>query len=207
MPSESSSPDLIFFNARVITLNGHRPTAELVAVKGDRIVRVGSNGELGNLARSHTRVIDCQGQTLVPGFIDAHCHLMAYASSLMAVDCSSSAVASIEKITGALREGARHAPPGQWVRAYGYDDFALSEQRPPLSEGPGRGRCRPSCKAEPPLGPRLRSQQRGAGAGWHHRQHAGPCWWRDRAGPRHRTADWPANGDGRLSRRPDSTSR
>ena len=131
MPSESSSPDLIFFNARVITQSKHRPTAELVAVKGDRIVWVGSNGELGNLARSHTRVIDCQGQTLVPGFIDAHCHLMAYASRLMAVDCSSSAVASIEEIKGALREGARHAPPGQWVRAYGYDEFALTEQRHP----------------------------------------------------------------------------
>ena len=129
MASESSSPDLVLFNSRVITVSRRQPEAELVAVKGDRIVWVGSNSELRGLARPHTKVIDCRGQTLVPGFIDAHCHVMAYASSLLAVDCSPSSVASIDEIKKALCQGAARVTPGRWVRAYGYDEFALSEQR------------------------------------------------------------------------------
>lgn len=124
-------PDLVLANAMVITLNDRQPAAELVAINGGRIAWVGSNSDLPGLARRGVKVIDCQGQALVPGFIDAHCHLMAYASSLLAVDCGPRAVASIGDIARALRERARRTPPGQWIRAVGYDESTLSEKRHP----------------------------------------------------------------------------
>jgi predicted amidohydrolase YtcJ len=124
-------PELVIANARVITLNDRQPAAELVAINGGRIAWVGSNSDLPGLAQRGVKVIDCQGQTLLPGFIDAHCHLMAYASSLLAVDCGPRAVTSIEDIVRALRERARRTPPGLWIRAAGYDESALSEARHP----------------------------------------------------------------------------
>ena len=125
------SADLVLSNANVITLNDTQPSADVVAIAGDRIAWVGSGSELGESARRNAEVIDCQGQTLVPGFIDAHCHLLAYAASLVAVDCGPAAVASIDDIKHALRERACHTPAGQWVRGTGYNEFALREKRHP----------------------------------------------------------------------------
>ena len=80
---------------------------------------------------AQTRAIDCQGGTLVPGFNDAHCHILATAASLLAVDCSPSAVSSVEDIVGLLRKRASEAPPDTWIRATGYNEFYLSEKRHP----------------------------------------------------------------------------
>ena len=131
MSSPSLSPDLVLFNARVITLNGRQPTAELVAIRGGRIVWVGSNGDLAGMPRRGSRAIDCQRQTIVPGFIDSHCHVMAYASSLLAVDCRPPAASSIADIKRGLRERAKSTPPGRWIRGTGYSEFALREKRHP----------------------------------------------------------------------------
>ena len=123
--------DLVLRNARAITLDDSRPSADLVAIAGDRIVWVGSEQDMAPRARPASRVIDCQGQTLVPGFIDAHCHVMAYASSLLSVDCSPTAVESIPDVLRALGERARSTPPGEWVRATGFDELAVVDRRFP----------------------------------------------------------------------------
>ena len=93
MPARAHRPDLVLHNANVITLDERQPRAELVAVHGERIVSVGSDDDLGDLASAGTKTIDCFGQTLLPGFIDAHTHLLAYAASLMAVDCRPPSIA------------------------------------------------------------------------------------------------------------------
>ncbi|MDA0771025.1 MAG: hypothetical protein BZY79_04505 [SAR202 cluster bacterium Casp-Chloro-G4] len=77
------------------------------------------------------KVIDCQGLPLTYGFVDAHCHVMAYASSLTAVDCRPSAVSSITALKEAIRSRVSGTPEGHWVRATGYSDFDLSEKRHP----------------------------------------------------------------------------
>ncbi len=127
----SSYPDLILHNACIITLDERRPAVSLVAARDGRISLVASNIEMDSVRGPNTLVIDCQGQTLVPGFIDAHCHVFAYASSLLAVDCGPSAAASIEEIEQAINKRARETAPGQWIRAGGYDEFSLRERRHP----------------------------------------------------------------------------
>ena len=108
-----------------------RPRAEAVAVTGGRIAWVGPERDLAGLSPSRTEVIDCRGRTVVPGLIDAHCHLLAYASSLLAVECGPNAVGSISDIASAVRDRAGSTPPGGWVRGSGYDDFSLLERRHP----------------------------------------------------------------------------
>ena len=121
---------LIFHNLRVLTMEPSRPRAEAVAVAGDRLLAVGSDAWVARQRGPRTRQVDGQGLTLLPGFIDAHCHLLSYAASLLSVDCSPRAVRSIGGIQDALAAAAR-MPEGRWLRAVGYDETDLAEGRHP----------------------------------------------------------------------------
>ena len=67
--------DLILKNANVLTMDTGQPAAELVAITGGKILLVAGNEELKSVTGAKTRIIDCQGKTVVPGFNDAHCHI------------------------------------------------------------------------------------------------------------------------------------
>ena len=123
--------DLILTNARALTMDARRPRAEAVAVTGDRIVWVGSASDARSISGPNTRTIDCGGRTLLPGFHDAHIHLLAYAATLVSVDCRPSSVGSINELNGAISARAARTPHGQWIRAWGYDETALVERRHP----------------------------------------------------------------------------
>jgi predicted amidohydrolase YtcJ len=126
-----SHADLLLTNARVLTMESRQPLAEAVAVQGETILAVGSASKIGGLKGPNTRVIDCQGLTLLPGFIDAHCHLLGLAVSLTGIDCRPEKVPSIAELKRAVQEQARRTPPGHWIRGYGYDEMSLREQRHP----------------------------------------------------------------------------
>ena len=132
----SVKPDTILTNARVLTMSPTRPLAEAVAIAGGRIVWVGSSGDANSLLRFGTTVVDCAGGTLLPGFHDAHIHLLAYASALAGVDCGPDAVSSIADLKSAIRRRASNMPEGEWIRASGYDETALIEARHPYPLGP-----------------------------------------------------------------------
>ena len=121
----------IFHNANVITMDDARPRAEAVAVENGRITALGSDADILAL-KSRAALIDCRGGALLPGFVDAHMHLLAYAASLVSVDCSPDAVSSIAEIQDALRRKAAQTPAGSWIRATGYDETALAERRHPM---------------------------------------------------------------------------
>ena len=122
---------MLLYNAHVLTFDRARPTAEAVLVDGGKIAAVGGNREVSGLLRAGGATVDCQGKTLLPGFIDAHCHLLATAGMLTGVDCGPGAVKSIKGLKAALRKAARTTPAGGWVRGYGYDDERLEEGRHP----------------------------------------------------------------------------
>ena len=108
------------------------PRASWVAVGDGRISGVGRGAPpSGLMGRQGVRAIDCEDGTLIPGFHDAHCHILATASALLAVDCSPAAVASIKEIGERLRQRASVAPPAAWIRGAGYNEFYLAERRHP----------------------------------------------------------------------------
>ena len=124
--------DLILYNANAVTMDPARPRAELVAVEDGRIAEVGGNDLLGTLKDRNTRVVDCGGLTLLPGFIDAHCHLHAYAESLVTLNFSPrQQIRSIADIQTRIADFCGRVPPGTWVRGKGYDEFHLAEKRHP----------------------------------------------------------------------------
>ena len=86
---------LVLLNANVLTMQRDRPRAEAVAIAGDRILSVGNNADIRRLSSTHTRIVDCHGLTLLPGFNDAHCHLPGLARRLQDLDCSPQRAMSI----------------------------------------------------------------------------------------------------------------
>ena len=106
--------------------------AEAIGVLDGRIVAVGSTDDAINAVGLDTEAIDCEGGVLLPAFIDAHCHLLSFAASLRAVDCS--AARSIAEIQDAVRRRATETPAGSWIRAIGYEETRLAEGRHPTAE-------------------------------------------------------------------------
>jgi predicted amidohydrolase YtcJ len=127
----AATAGLMLTNAKVITCDPKNPLAEAVAVKGDRIVAVGRTAELEALACKETRVIDCQGKTIVPGFIDAHCHFFSLVSRLHSLDLSPQKVKSIADLRELVQARAKETPTGSWIRGEGYNEFYLAEGRHP----------------------------------------------------------------------------
>ena len=80
--------DLIIRNASIMTMDDAHPCAESLAVSGNKIIAVGSNHDVANLAGPATRIIDANGASVLPGFIESHLHIFAGAASLTRLDLS-----------------------------------------------------------------------------------------------------------------------
>ena len=124
--------DLILFNANVMTMDPALPRAELVAIRDGTIVQVTQNDRLRSLIEKNTQTIDCRGRTILPGFIDAHCHVPAYAESLVSLNLSPREhVLSIADIQNRIRDVCNDRAQGTWIRGRGYNEFYLAEKRHP----------------------------------------------------------------------------
>lgn len=121
IPAES--PDFILVNGRVLTQDPVLARAEAFAVKYGRFIAVGSNADVRNLATRDTPIIDAARMTVVPGFIDCHCHTSGV-TELYDVDAN---LRSVREIVAALRAKAATIQPGFWVDGYMFDDTKLSD--------------------------------------------------------------------------------
>ncbi|MDE2781169.1 MAG: amidohydrolase [Chloroflexota bacterium] len=126
-----SSANLLLVNARVLTMDRRMPHAAAVAVSGHHIVAVGSDSEILSHQAPWSEVIDCLGLPLLPGINDAHCHVLATASSLSSVDCGPACITSLDQLLSAIASRAEVTPSGQWVRGSGLDPGSLAERRLP----------------------------------------------------------------------------
>ena len=99
--------DLLLVNADVVTVDEALPRAEAVAIKDDLILDVGTSEEMSKHRGEHTEVIDLQGQTVIPGFIEGHGHYTSFGGSLMILDFRYAK--SFAEIVSRLQGRGRHA--------------------------------------------------------------------------------------------------
>jgi hypothetical protein len=112
-------------------MDTRQPVAKTVAVKNGRIVFVGGDEGLAAWQGAGTRVIDCGGKTVLPGFNDAHCHIFSLIRKLLSTDLSEPSIKSIHDIKAVIRKRAEKAAPGEWISATNYNEFYLAEKRHP----------------------------------------------------------------------------
>ena len=114
-------------------MNPAFPRARIIHIRDGRIASVSADDtpSLRKFTSSKIAVIDCQGKTVVPGFIDAHCHLVSYAHSFVTLDVGPRNVFSISDIQNLIRKAAQELPPGTWIMGRGYNEFYLAEKKHP----------------------------------------------------------------------------
>lgn len=119
-----SAPDIVLLNGRVYTVDDDRPRAAAFAVKNGRFVAVGSSDDVRNMVQPGTEVIDAEGMTVTPGFIDCHLH-PGGTNELLNVNLSVPTIADIKR---ALARKAAETPVDHWVIGFSYDDTKVVDE-------------------------------------------------------------------------------
>src|SRR3990172_3923963 len=119
--------DLALINANVRTMNPLQPLAQAVAIKKNRILKVGSNQEIRNLVGKDTKVISLYGKTMVPGLIDTHIHMADFGRCLMWLDFSDAE--SIKELQALLKEQAKQTSAEKWIVGRGWNENCFKEKR------------------------------------------------------------------------------
>src|ERR1044071_6897830 len=113
-----SAADIVFQNGNVYTANDKAPHAQAIAVKADRIVFVGSNEAAQKFVGPSTRVVDLKGNTVLPGFTDAHQHLSGVGEREMTLNLEGTT--SLEDLLAKVKARVDQAKPGQWITGRGW---------------------------------------------------------------------------------------
>ena len=112
------APDLLLVNANVLTMDPARPRATAVAVAGGRIVAVGDDAPDLASGVAAENVVNLRGATLVPGFHDAHNHMIGFGLSLTEIDLR---VDALDELYARVAAKAAATPAGEWIVGAGYD--------------------------------------------------------------------------------------
>src|SRR6202789_157516 len=120
--------DTIVINAKVITVDRDHPSAEAFAIDNGRFTAVGTNAEILKLKTVSTKVIDLKGETVTPGFNDAHLHPQAIfpeGTPHYRVWLGGDKVKTMDALVAALKRQAAVTPSGARISGYGYNDELL----------------------------------------------------------------------------------
>ena len=123
------TPNLIIVNAKVHTVDREKPSAEAIAICGEVIGRVGRSADVRKLAGPDTRVFDAEGRLVVPGFNDAHVHLLSGADEIVGVNLRPAR--SEAEMAEKLRAYAARLPKGQWIQGGYWDHEAWASKALP----------------------------------------------------------------------------
>ncbi len=121
--------DTVLINAEVITMNKQIPQAQAVTIKDGRIVEVASNQKIKPLIGKRTKIIDLKGKTVVPGFTDAHAHMITLGQPFRWLELRD--VSSIKEILRKLQATVKQRKTGKWIQGRGWDQELLREKRYP----------------------------------------------------------------------------
>ncbi len=130
LAKEKQYADLVLLNGKILTVDKKDRIAQAVAVKGNKIMKVGTNKQINSLINSDTNVLDLEGKTVTPGIVDSHVHVMYYGRAGWEgfLNVRYPAVKSLEDLLNAIQERASTTPSGQWIS--GNQGFRFDQQTP-----------------------------------------------------------------------------
>ena len=127
-----NTKDYVFFNANIVTMDPNQPSASVLKISDGKIIYVGNDiGTIDPLRGAETEMVDLQGKTMLPGFIDTHMHPALYGLFLLEIDCRPAEADTIPGIAAKVHGQATLTPEGQWLKGWGWDDSKLQERRSP----------------------------------------------------------------------------
>ena len=127
-----AAADLIISNAKIWTVDKSVPSAEAVAVLGDRVVAVGTSADIDARRGPHTTVIDAGGKLLLPGFNDAHVHFVSGGKQLDSVQLNDAS--SPQEFARRIGERAKITSDGEWILGGNWDETKWSPPNIPIKE-------------------------------------------------------------------------
>jgi hypothetical protein len=114
----SAPADLVLRNGKIVTMDSTRPAGQAIAISGDTIVAVGTDGEIQHYIGAGTKVIDLQGHLAIPGFNESHGHFTGLGEAL--TELKLMGVPSWQQIATMVGDAARTAKPGAWIQGRGW---------------------------------------------------------------------------------------
>ena len=115
---QGAPADTVMVNARIYTVNAKDPRAEAMAVRAGKIIAVGSNKEIAAYQDASTEVIDAKEHMVLPGFIDAHVHMLAGAAQLTQVSLNEAK--TIDDFQKLIKDYAAAHPGEEWIQGMGW---------------------------------------------------------------------------------------
>jgi predicted amidohydrolase YtcJ len=128
LSAQSPSADLVLLNAHVVTMYDKQPSAEAIAIEGDRIAWVGSTNEVKRLYPKPARTVDLHGRTVLPGIIDAHTHLINLGESLVRLNLKD--IPTEKGIIERVKQRVASTAPGEWILGWGWDEGKWASNYP-----------------------------------------------------------------------------
>src|ERR1700730_12412685 len=120
--------ELVVQDGVFVTMAAGAEPADGMLIRDGRIAAIG-NAETVRAAAPGAEVVRLGGATVIPGLIDAHCHVADIGYPATAADCSQPSASNIAAIRARLREAADRTPEGSWVTGSGYAEYKLREGR------------------------------------------------------------------------------
>lgn len=125
--------DLVLTNGNVVTVEEDQPRAEAIAISGDKIIAVGTAADIASYIGENTEVIDLEGNTAIPGFIEGHGHYTSYGDSFIRLELRYSK--SFDAIVQQVARAAQSVEPDEWIIGRGWHQDKWETKEDILIEG------------------------------------------------------------------------
>jgi predicted amidohydrolase YtcJ len=126
---QCNSSRFVINRANIITMDDANPLGTSMAVNGGMIIGVGSEADFEEYVRDGWDVYDLSGKTVLPGFIDTHCHMDV--TGLFSAGVDTRDAASMDDLIQMLNAATEAIPEGEWVAAWYFDEMQILENRVP----------------------------------------------------------------------------
>jgi predicted amidohydrolase YtcJ len=124
--ASTGTADTIFWGGPILTMANPRPTVEAIAIQAGRIIALGDRATVMGSRGPSTTVVDLDGRTALPGFVEPHLHISTTALFATWIDVTPFTTASYDETMQKLRAAVAAARPGDWITAFGYDSTLMT---------------------------------------------------------------------------------